>query len=53
MFASQTTMEGWRLSIKSMVSLIEELSDFGYDYVLTGSWNQDPLEVAITVQSNF
>lgn len=49
-FASQTTLEGWRLSVSSAIDLTEELlrpKDVAakYDFVLTAKWNQDPLEV--------
>ena len=47
MFASQTTMEGWRLTIKSMIDLIEELFDHGYKFVLTAMCNQDIIEVSL------
>ena len=48
-FASQTTLEGWRLTILSTIGLTEELlypkdSTEKYDFVLTARWNQDPLE---------
>lgn len=45
MFAALTTIKGWRLSIRSAIALIEEQFNAGFDYVLTGKWNQDPLEV--------
>ncbi len=45
MFASQTTMEGWRLTITSLLSLIEDLFDCNYKMVFTGKFNQDPVEV--------
>jgi len=48
MFASQTTIESWRLSITSAIALTEELFSAGYSYVLTGKWNQDNLEVIST-----
>lgn len=49
-FASQTTLEGWRLTILSTIGLTEELlypidPTEKYDFVLTARWNQDPLEV--------
>jgi len=50
MFASQTTIESWRLSIQSAITLTEELFSAGYSYVLTGKWNQDPLEVSAEIQ---
>ncbi|KZS00414.1 Uncharacterized protein APZ42_003278, partial [Daphnia magna] len=47
--ASQTTLEGWRLTILSTIGLTEELlypidPTEKYDFVLTARWNQDPLE---------
>lgn len=47
MFASITTIRGWRLSDRSAIALIEEQFNAGFDFVLTGKWNQDPLEVCI------
>ena len=47
LFASQTTMEGWRLTIKSMIDLIEELFDCGYKFVMTAMFNQDIIEVRV------
>ncbi|KAK4006244.1 hypothetical protein OUZ56_011400 [Daphnia magna] len=44
MFASITTIRGWRLSVRSAIALIEEQFNAGFDFVLTGKWNQDPLE---------
>ncbi|KAI9563207.1 hypothetical protein GHT06_010665 [Daphnia sinensis] len=44
MFASQTTMEGWRMTIKSAIDLTEECFNAGYGCVLSGKWNQDALE---------
>lgn len=49
-FASQTTLEGWRLSISSCIDLTEELlfpqdPEEKYTFVLSGKWNQDPIEV--------
>ena len=45
MFASITTIRAWRLSIRSAIALIEEMFNAGFHFVLTGKWNQDPLEV--------
>ena len=49
-FASQTTLEGWRLSILSTIGLTEELlypkdPEDKYDFFLTAKVNQDHLEV--------
>ena len=50
MFASQTTMEGWRLTITSLLELIPELLfKCGYKMVFTGKFNQDPVEVSIAI----
>lgn len=45
MFASTTTIRGWRTSIKSAISIIEDLFIENYSFVLTGKFNQDALEV--------
>ncbi|EFX66615.1 hypothetical protein DAPPUDRAFT_331913 [Daphnia pulex] len=34
----------WRLSVPSAIAFIEEKFNAGFDFVLTGKWNQDPLE---------
>ncbi len=47
MFCSKTTIHAWRLSIRSAMALIEEQLNAGFAYVLTGKWNQDPLEVGL------
>ncbi|XP_045024772.1 uncharacterized protein LOC123469662 isoform X3 [Daphnia magna] len=49
-FASDTTLDGWRLSIRSTIDLTEELLNpknplEKYDFVLTAKWNQDALEM--------
>jgi len=49
-FASATTLEGWRLSIRSAIDLTEELLNLSepmakYRFVLSAKWNQDVLEV--------
>lgn len=45
MFVSMTTLRGWRISIKSTISLVEEMFTENYSVVLTGKFNQDALEV--------
>ena len=46
MFMSDTTLEAWRLVIHSSIGLTDELfATSGFDYVLTGRFNQDPIEV--------
>lgn len=47
MFVSQTTLEAWRITIHSIIALTEELLNAGYITVLTGKFNQDPLEVTM------
>lgn len=47
MFASKTTIEGWRLTVKTLLDLIPELFDSGYKMVYTGKLNQDPIEVSL------
>ncbi len=50
MFISQTSLHAWRLSITSAINLIEEQFDAGFKYVLTGKFNQDPLERLISLR---
>ena len=50
-FASKTTLEGWRLSIRSTIDLTEELLNPSevkerYSFVLSAIWDQDALEVS-------
>ncbi len=46
MFMSDTTLEAWRLVIHSSIGLTDELFvTSGFDYVLTGRFYQDPIEV--------
>jgi len=45
MFMSDTTLVAWRLVIYSSIGLIEELFKKGFDVLLTGRFNQDPIEV--------
>lgn len=47
MFASTTTIRGWRTSIQSTIAITEELFSKNYGFVLTGKFNQDALEVTI------
>ncbi|KAK8786685.1 hypothetical protein V5799_023542 [Amblyomma americanum] len=44
LFASNQTMESLRVTLMSVLSLIEFLHSRGVSYVLTASLNQDPLE---------
>lgn len=53
MFASKTTMEGWRMTIKSAIDLTEECFIASYGCVLSGKWNQDSLEVITFCQKDF
>jgi hypothetical protein len=50
MFVSQTSVCAWRLSITSAINLIEEQFDAGLKGVLTGKFNQDPLERLICLR---
>lgn len=50
MFISQTSLHAWRLSITSAINLIEEQFDAVFKYVLTGKFNQDPLERLISLR---
>lgn len=45
MFVSSKTLEGWRLSVRSTIDLVEELFNADYSVVLSAKWNQDALEV--------
>lgn len=45
MFASLTTIRGWRMSITSSIAIIEQQLKDGYSVILTGKLNQDALEV--------
>lgn len=47
-FLTMTTAEGLRVTLRSTIELTKYLlSECGFDYVLTGKMNQDPLEVAL------
>lgn len=46
-FISQTTLEAFRMTIRSVISLVEEMLQDGYTFVLTGKFNQDCIEVNI------
>lgn len=48
-FMAETTLAAWRLVIHSSIGLIDELFSDGYTLVLTGRFNQDPLEVSVIV----
>lgn len=51
-FVSATTLKAMRITIKSMIDLVELLlsKELGYKYVLTGKFNQDCLEVITFLQ---
>ena len=46
-FASQTTLQALRMTLFSTIELTDHLlsDDIGYDFVLTGKFNQDCIEV--------
>jgi hypothetical protein len=46
-FASQTTLQALRMTVFSTIELTDYLlgDDIGYDFVLTGKFNQDCVEV--------
>jgi hypothetical protein len=44
-FLSQTTLEAFRLTLLSIIDLTEDLLSNNYDFVLTGKFNQDCIEV--------
>ena len=45
MFCSTTTLKAWRLTINSAMALADEMLQNDYHTVLSGKWNQDPVEV--------
>lgn len=45
MFCSDTTLRAWRTSLSSTLLLVEEMFLADFDMVLSGRWNQDPIEV--------
>ncbi len=45
MFLSRQTLEGFRMSVRSAISLTEEMFKANYTMILSGKWNQDILEV--------
>ena len=47
MFLSDTTLQAWRITVISVIALTKELLNAGYITVLTGKFNQDPLEVLL------
>ncbi|KAK8774921.1 hypothetical protein V5799_010546, partial [Amblyomma americanum] len=50
LFASRQTIESLRVTLMSVLSLVEFLFNQGVSYILTASLNQDPLEL---LSSNF
>lgn len=46
-FLSKQTAEGLRVSLRSAKELAKQLLTDGFTYVMTGKFNQDPLEVRI------
>ncbi|KZR97652.1 Uncharacterized protein APZ42_007352, partial [Daphnia magna] len=47
-FMSQTTLEALRLTLHSFIALTEDLLNNSYDFILTGKFNQDCVEDAVT-----
>jgi hypothetical protein len=45
MFCSLTTLHGWRMTIRSVIALTEEMFNANYTVVLTGKMDQDPAEM--------
>lgn len=45
MFMATTTLRSWRITVLSTIALTEKMLNAGYFTVLTGKFNQDPLEV--------
>lgn len=48
-FMSDTTLVAWRLVIHSSIGLIDELFEAGFNVVLTGRFNQEPIEVVLHI----
>ncbi len=53
MFCSTTTLRALRLTINSAMALTEEMLENDYHTVLTGKWNQDPVEVGNLLSTNY
>lgn len=45
MFCAITTLKALRLTVHSTMALTEEMLENDFNYVLTGKFNQDPVEV--------
>lgn len=45
MFASRQTISGWKITVRSAISLTEECFKKNYKCVYSAKWNQDPIEV--------
>ena len=47
-FASKTTLDGLKITVRSVMDLVEYLTQtLGFSYVLTNKLNQDCLEVCL------
>lgn len=46
-FCSTTTLRALRLTINSAMALTTNMLENGYHTILTGKWNQDPIEVNV------
>jgi hypothetical protein len=46
LFLSSQTSQGLRVTLRSTRELTSQLLNEGFSYVLTGGFNQDPLEVS-------
>jgi len=51
-FLSDQTCHGLRISLHSTLELSKLLLAEGFSYVLTGKFNQDPLEVSLLISFN-
>lgn len=51
-FISQTSLEALRLTITSILNLTRDLLDHDFNFVLTGKFNQDCIEVNLPVVIN-
>lgn len=52
-FASALTLSTLRVSILSTIELVDELLDMGFEFVLTGKFNQDCIEVKYSFHDCF
>lgn len=49
MFCSLTTLRAFMTDVLSTLSLVEEMFGAGFETILTGKMNQDPVEVLMQI----